>query len=220
MADPSAAAGLRIGGLEPVSFCDWPEQIVATVFLQGCPWRCPYCHNPDLLPAGREARLSWDDVLGFLERRRGLLDGVVFSGGEPTAQAGLEAAIGDVRQRGFRVGLHTAGPYPDRLKRLLPLIDWVGLDIKAPFDDYETITQVPRSGEKARRSLMALLESGVDYSLRTTVHPELLDSAAIARISGELAGLAADATHSQPYRDVGVDQSAMAAALAAMRPGR
>ncbi|TPW28040.1 anaerobic ribonucleoside-triphosphate reductase activating protein [Martelella alba] len=217
MTDGRSAADLRIGGFERISFCDWPGQIAATVFLQGCPWRCPYCHNPGLLPAGRAGALEWRDILAFLETRRGLLDGVVFSGGEPTAQAGLDVAIQDVRLLGFRIGLHTAGPYPDRLKRLLPLVDWVGLDIKAPFGNYEAITQVPRSGEKAHSSLMALLASGVDYELRTTVHSGLLDTAQTARIAEELAALGAQPTRIQPYRETGVDKAVMASAL--LEPG-
>lgn len=74
---------IRVGGFEGLSLCDWPGEIVATVFCQGCPWDCTYCHNPELLPATGTRELSWQGILAFLETRRGLLDGVVFSGGEP-----------------------------------------------------------------------------------------------------------------------------------------
>jgi pyruvate formate lyase activating enzyme len=149
-------AELRVGGLSRLSSCDWPGQLVATVFLQGCPWRCRYCHNPHLLPAPGDGEIAWREVLAFLEARRGLLDGVVFSGGEPTVQAALPAAMRTVRALGFGVGLHTGGPTPERLKAVLPLVDWVGFDVKAPFADYARITGVASSGEAARLSLTHL----------------------------------------------------------------
>jgi len=125
-------------------------------------------------------------VVKFLKRRQGLLDAVVFSGGEPTLQAALPDAIREVRALGFRIGLHTAAPYPHQIKALLPLLDWVGLDIKAPFDQYEAITGVPGSGEKAREGLTLLLESGVDYEVRTTVHARLHSAADLLRLADEL----------------------------------
>ncbi|PKO61543.1 MAG: anaerobic ribonucleoside-triphosphate reductase activating protein, partial [Betaproteobacteria bacterium HGW-Betaproteobacteria-17] len=140
---------LHVGGLTPLSTTDWPGMLAAVVFCQGCPWRCGYCHNPDLIPARGDHEIPWEDVLAFLRRRRGLLDGVVFSGGEPTAQAGLLDAMREVRELGFKIGLHTGGMYPQRLAAVLPLVDWVGLDVKAPFADYPRVTSVTGSGERA-----------------------------------------------------------------------
>lgn len=180
---------LRVGGLERLSMCDWPGQLAATVFCQGCPWDCPYCHNPHLLPVKGQQEIPWGEILGFLKRRRGLLDGIVFSGGEPTLQAALPSAIAEVRAMGFRIGLHTAGPYPGRLAAVLPLVDWVGFDIKAPFAEYRGITQVPGSGAKALESLRHLLASNVPYEVRTTVHPALLDETALERLLADLRGL-------------------------------
>ena len=99
---------------------------------------------------------------------------MVFSGGEPTLSSGLLPAIHQVRALGFRVGLHSAGLLAERLAGLLPFVDWIGLDIKAAFADYARLTGVPESGEKARASLLSLLASGVDYEVRTTVHPALM----------------------------------------------
>lgn len=161
---------LRIGGLTPYSATDYPGCFSAVVFCQGCPWRCRYCHNPHLLPADAPPAMAWDEVVYFLGRRRGLLDAVVFSGGEPTLQDGLAEAARAVKALGFKVGLHTADMYPERLRELLPLFDWVGMDIKAPFADYEQITSVAGSGAKARVSARWILDSGVDYEFRTTVH--------------------------------------------------
>lgn len=200
----TAKERFRVGGFESLSFCDWPGEIVATVFAQGCPWDCPYCHNPHLLTAIGSNELDWTDILGFLETRRGLLDGVVFSGGEPTLQRGLGAAIADVRAMGYRIGLHSGGPYPQRLAAILPLVDWVGFDIKATFTDYDRITRVPGSGLKARKSLELLLESGVDYELRTTLDPSLLDNKAIAMIRAELAAYGTVSHKLQQYRPIGI----------------
>jgi pyruvate formate lyase activating enzyme len=161
--------------------------LAAVVFCQGCPWRCGYCHNPDLIPPRGEQEISWADVLAFLHRRQGLLDGVVFSGGEPTLQAGLLDAMREVRALGFKVGLHTGGAYPQHLAAVLPLVDWVGLDVKAPFADYARTTGVPGSGERARTSLQQVLESGVAYEIRTTVHPALLGDTELANVARDLA---------------------------------
>lgn len=178
---------LRVGGLTPLTTTDWPGKLAAVVFCQGCPWRCRYCHNPHLIPPRGQTEIPWDEVLAFLRRRRGLLDGVVFSGGEPTAQGGLADAMRAVRALGFGVGLHTGGAYPRRLADVLPLVDWVGLDAKAPFDDYARITGVAGSGEPARESLDLLLASGVAHEVRTTVHPALLSADEVAALAATLA---------------------------------
>lgn len=171
---PDPDCNLRVGGLTALSATDYPGCLSAVVFCQGCPWRCAYCHNPHLLPRHGEHRLAWLDVMAFLERRRGLLDAVVFSGGEPTLQAALPNAMRAVRNMGFKIGLHTAGIYPARLRRLLPLVDWVGLDIKAPFNDYPKTTGVRGSGERALQSLKMVIASGVAHEFRTTVSAGLL----------------------------------------------
>ena len=88
---------IRIGGMTPLTSIDFPGHLAAVLYLQGCPWRCGYCHNPELIPARSEVRIGWEEVLAFLQRRRGLLDGVVFSGGEPTSQAELLEAIASVQ---------------------------------------------------------------------------------------------------------------------------
>ncbi len=164
---------LRVSGLTRMTTIDFPGQLAAVVFCQGCPWRCGYCHNPDLLDPTAPAALQWDEVLVFLRQRQGLLDAVVFSGGEPLLQPGLLAALQQVRALGFATGLHTGGMYPERLAAALPLLDWVGLDIKALEADYPRITATPGSGAKAFAGLAALLASGVAFECRTTWHPGL-----------------------------------------------
>jgi len=158
---------LRVGGLTRLSASDYPGKLAAVVFCQGCAWRCGYCHNPELQPARGKAELPWTRVVSFLERRRGLLDAVVFSGGEPTLQASLREAMQEVKAMGFLVGLHTAGMVPRRLAEVLPLVDWVGMDVKAPFEEHERVTGARGSARRARASLRLLRASGVACELHT-----------------------------------------------------
>ena len=165
---------LKIGGLTRLSSCDWPGQLAATVFCQGCAWDCPYCHNPDLRAIEAKQLLPWASVRDFLQMRKGLLDAVVFSGGEPLLQPALSDVVAEVQSLGFRVGLHTTGMLPDRFAALLPLLDWVGFDIKAPFANYARVTGMAHSGDKAFESLRRLLAANISYEVRTTLHPVLL----------------------------------------------
>ncbi|QWW20561.1 anaerobic ribonucleoside-triphosphate reductase activating protein [Schaalia sp. 19OD2882] len=158
-----------------MSGVDWPGKLVATVFCQGCPWACPYCHNHAIIDPRIPGVVAWGSVEELLGRRHGLLDGVVFSGGEATRQVALGAAMARVREMGFLVGLHTAGPYPGRLSDLVGrgLIDWVGIDVKAlPGPSYEGEAGRPGAGERAWESLGVVLSHlQVDHEVRLTVHP-------------------------------------------------
>lgn len=195
------ATALRIAGMSRFSGVDWPGRLVATLFLQGCPWDCRYCHNPDLIDPHAPGSLSWPRVLAFLRRRRGKLDGVVFSGGEPTMQPSLGAAIAEVRALGFAVGLHTAGAFPAQLASVLGDVDWVGLDIKAAPEDYAAVTARRGSGIHAWRSLRLVLDAAkargsqgarargerqLSYEVRTTVHPSLTDAARLRTLGEQL----------------------------------
>ncbi len=162
---------LRVGGLVPLTTIDYPGELAAVVFCQGCAWRCRYCHNSALMDPKADTAIAWAEIINFLERRRGLLDAVVFSGGEPTLQSALPDAMREVRAFGFKVGLHTAGPYPRRLATLLPLLDWVALDIKALPQGYPEVTGVAGSGEGPWRSLRLIQDAGVPLEVRTTLMP-------------------------------------------------
>lgn len=141
------------------------------VFCQGCPWRCGYCHNPHLQDF-KQGTIPWLQVRNFLAERQGLLEAVVFSGGEPLAQRALPQAMKEVRELGFLVGLHTAGCNTHRFTEVLPLLDWVGLDIKAPAARYREITGASGSGA-AYRCLGLLIAAGVPHQVRTTLDARL-----------------------------------------------
>lgn len=164
---------LKVGGITPFSATDYPGKLAAVVFVQGCPWRCGYCHNPHLQTRTEDSPVAWDDVLALLRRRVGLVDAVVFSGGEPTMDPALHGAIREVRALGYGIGLHTAGMYPRRLAEVLPWVDWVGMDIKATQQGYDTVTRVADSARAPWTSAELLLASGVAHEFRTTVHPAL-----------------------------------------------
>ncbi|MGB5776689.1 MAG: anaerobic ribonucleoside-triphosphate reductase activating protein [Sedimenticolaceae bacterium] len=178
---------LQVGGITPLTTIDFPGELAAVVFCQGCPWKCRYCQNTHLLPRSLHGAIPWQDVLDLLERRSGLLDAVVFSGGEPTLQRGLPVAAAEARSMGFKIGLHTAGCYPERLDELLPAVDWVGLDIKALPEDYPALTGVTGSGERALDSLDFLVESGVEHEVRVTVHDALLPNDRLRQLLNLLA---------------------------------
>jgi pyruvate formate lyase activating enzyme len=180
---------LRLGGLIRCSSVDYPGRLAAVVFLQGCPWRCSYCHNPGLLDANGETRLGWLEVRSFLQRRVGLLDAVVFSGGEPTLQPALGAALDEVRAMGFETALHTSGAYPERLAELLHRLDWVGLDVKAPWHKLSAVAGAPGSAARVRASLARLIESGVPFECRTTWHAGLFPPQDLHTLAGELAAV-------------------------------
>ena len=162
---------LRVGGLTPLSASDYPDRLAAVVFCQGCAWRCTYCHNPELLAFGGAKLVPWDSILAFLEKRRGLLDAVVFSGGEPTLQRSLPQAMRQVKAMDYLIGLHTAGIVPRMLERVLPLVDWVGMDLKADLSTHESITGVAGSAARAKRSMELIASSGVAYRFHTLAEP-------------------------------------------------
>ncbi|WP_227370082.1 anaerobic ribonucleoside-triphosphate reductase activating protein [Halomonas sp. M20] len=187
--DPIARVGIRlpIAGLTPMTTLDHPDHLACVVFLQGCPLRCGYCHNPQMLPSRRGKREEWEKILKFLENRRGLLDSVVFSGGEPTTHADLVAAMKDAKALGFKVGLHTAGVYPRRLETLLPWLDWVGFDVKGHVDDFEHIAGRLGTWPRHAQSLGLLLDSNIDLECRTTIHWRDFDLKAVERLALSLA---------------------------------
>ncbi len=216
------ARTLRIGGVVPFTSTDFPGKLAAVLFLQGCPWRCGYCHNPHLHAARGRREHDWAQTLRWIERRRGLLDAVVFSGGEPTSQPMLAAAVRTVREMGFAIGLHSGGAYPRRLAALLPDIDWIGLDLKAPLGDYPIVTNVLGSGASAYASLDIVLASGVRYEIRTTVHPALTSRAALVEIAEALKARGVTQWVLQPFRANGCASERLVASARegeAMDPG-
>jgi pyruvate formate lyase activating enzyme len=170
---------MLIGGLEKLSLSDFPGKLAAVVFTLGCNLRCGYCHNPGLVdPVQYPARIPVEDVLSFLSSRRGFLQGVVVSGGEPTIHAGLHGFLREVRSLGFSKKLDTNGTNPACLRELVSagLLDYVALDVKAPSGSYARITGVDIDTSLVVESLRFLSICGVDHEVRTTYGDTILSN--------------------------------------------
>lgn len=162
---------LQVARLHPFSGADWPGRTVATILTQGCPWRCGYCNQSELQDAQLAGRVDWSVIRAHLIANARKLDGVVFSGGEPTRQQALVPAMQEARQLGYAVGIHSAGAYPGRLGHALAHADWLALDVKAMPEGYEDITGKAAAGAKAWESLALAIEWGGPLEVRLTVDP-------------------------------------------------
>lgn len=169
---------MKIAGIQKCSMVDYPQKMAAVIFTRGCNLDCYFCHNHWLISHEDDAvQYREEDVLAFLEKRVGLLDAVVISGGEPTLQADLEDFLRKVRALGYPIKLDTNGTRPDVLARLIEegLVDFVAMDVKAPRARYEEICG-PVDTDAIDASIQMLLMGYVDYEFRTTLAPELSDS--------------------------------------------
>jgi pyruvate formate lyase activating enzyme len=167
---------MNIAAYQPFSLSDFPGKMTAVVFTQGCNFRCSYCHNPALLPFTGSSSAAVEEVLQFLEKRKGKLQGLVITGGEPTLQTGLIPFIKRVKELGCEVKLDTNGSRPGVLEELLKtgLINYAAMDIKAPLEKYAEVARVPIQQDRITRSIRLLMESGIAYEFRTTVAKNLL----------------------------------------------
>jgi pyruvate formate lyase activating enzyme len=168
---------MQIGGLQKVSLIEYPGEISAIAFAQGCNFRCPYCYNPELVdPDLYRECISEEVVFSFLERRKGKLDAVTITGGEPTIQHDLIDFIKCVRKIGYLIKLDTNGSYPDVLEKLISgqLVDYIAMDIKGPLHKYKTVTKSKIDEDKIRQSIEMIMKAGVPYEFRTTIPKKLL----------------------------------------------
>jgi pyruvate formate lyase activating enzyme len=182
---------VEIKGLEKFAPKDFPGFIASTVFLPGCSFRCPYCHNSGLvLKPETYATIPMDFFLAYLDSRRGWLEGVCVSGGEPLLEPGLEELLSIIKERDLLVKLDTNGSFPDRLEGLIraKLVDWIAMDIKAPLERYQEVTRSMVKTEDIERSAEFVRTSGLSYMFRTTVVPGLVGEDDILKISLWLSG--------------------------------
>lgn len=196
---------MSIHGLNKLTLLDYPGKVAATLFLGNCNFRCPFCHNSDLVLApGSQPVIDVEEVLKFLKKRQGILEGVCITGGEPTLYAGLEELIRAIRQLGYMVKLDTNGYRPSVLKDLVNkgLVDMVAMDIKADQAGYATsagLTNMDLS--RIEESVQFLLEGHVPYEFRTTVVKELHSIETFENIGKWIVGC--DAYYLQSYKDSG-----------------
>ncbi len=180
-----------IGGLQRFSLIDYPGKISAIVFTRGCNFRCPYCHNPELVDPQRYAE-PWqeEEYWAFLQSRTQKLDAVVVTGGEPTLQEDLEPFLEKIRKMGFLIKLDTNGSNPDVLKDLLSanLVDYIAMDIKAPLEKYSEVAKVPIDKTDIQESIELIKQSTVDHEFRTTIARNILSREDIVNIAKMLQG--------------------------------
>ncbi|MEK6843562.1 MAG: anaerobic ribonucleoside-triphosphate reductase activating protein [Candidatus Micrarchaeota archaeon] len=170
---------MLIKGFVPLSLIDYPGKLSCILFLYGCNIRCSYCQNPQLvLPSGvNTPNIEKETVMSFLEKRKGKLEGVVISGGEPCINPDLPEFLSEIRSHGYSVKLDTNGLWPERLKKILDekLADYIAMDVKAPLQKYEKVVGVRMDSNKISQSIEMIKNSGINYEFRTTVVPRLLN---------------------------------------------
>ncbi len=181
---------VQIGGLQKLTLLDYPGRVACTVFTVGCNFRCPFCHNSGLLSCAAAPEYSESEILRFLESRRGRLEGVCVSGGEPLLQRDLPEFLRRIKDLGYPVKLDTNGSFPDRLRRVVEdgLVDYVAMDVKNSPARYAETTGVSLYGEAVARSVAYLQSGAVDCEFRTTVVRELHTPAEMADIGAWLRG--------------------------------
>jgi pyruvate formate lyase activating enzyme len=168
---------MKIGGLQKFSLLDYPKELSAIVFTQGCNFRCPYCHNPELVePRIYSPLLNTEKVLRFLYKRRKKLSAVVVTGGEPTLQEDLIPFLKILKAMRFKVKLDTNGALPDVLSKVIHAgaVDYIAMDLKAPLILYPALTQSDVDPNSVMRSMELIRLSGIEYEFRTTFAPQML----------------------------------------------
>lgn len=178
------------GGFQRSTLIDYPGKIAAMVYTIGCNFRCPYCHNPELVDETVEKTFSEQDILSFLEKRKNMLDGIVITGGEPTMHADLPGFMKKVKDLGFLVKLDSNGTHPDVLARAIEenLVDYIAMDIKSPLSKYSQTVARPVDVHAIRKSIDIIMSAPVEYEFRTTVIKALLSPADIIEIGQEVRG--------------------------------
>jgi pyruvate formate lyase activating enzyme len=181
---------MTFGGFQKFTLIDYPGKIACMVYTIGCNFRCPYCHNPELVDESIEERWSEKEILKFLDSRKGLLEGVVITGGEPTMHKNLPTFIRKVKKRGFLVKLDSNGTNPKMLKKLinLKLVDYIAMDIKSPLAKYSQTIMHSVDTQSIRESIKIIMASPVSYEFRTTLIKVLLSPEDIINIGHEIMG--------------------------------
>lgn len=195
---------MRLCGMQKLTLLDYPGKTAAIIFTAGCNFRCPFCHNASLVTHIDESSLDEGSVLEFLKKRRGVLEGVVITGGEPLLHADLALFMRKIKTLGYAIKLDTNGSFPDRLAELVDdgLCDYVAMDIKAPLESYADVVGVDAIDTDAiRRSMELLLSGAVEYEFRTTVVKGLHTKDSIERIAHSISG--ARAYYLQAFKDSG-----------------
>jgi pyruvate formate lyase activating enzyme len=180
---------MKIGGLQKTSLLDYPDTISAIIWTVGCDFSCPFCYNRDIV-LDKVGILPEEEILSFLEKRKGMLDGLVISGGEPLIQKDIIEFAEKVKKLGYLIKIDTNGMHPEKLKELIDkkLVDYIAMDVKAPKNKYDKLTDVKTDIKKIEKSIEIIRNSAPDYEFKTTFIPELLTKEDIVSIAKWLKG--------------------------------
>ena len=181
---------MEFGGLQKLTVLDYPEHVACILFTKGCNFRCPFCHNAVLVENKTEENYSQEEILSFLNKRKGVLDGVNITGGEPLLHKDIGDFLKKVKELGYDVKIDTNGSYPERLKKLVDdgLVDYVAMDIKNIPEKYAITAGVEVPLEKIEESIDFLMSGAVDYEFRTTVTKEFHTPQDIEKIARRISG--------------------------------
>ena len=180
---------MKIGGFQKTSLLDYPDQISAIVWTVGCNFKCPFCYNKNLVDGNVEL-IPEDEILSFLKKRKGMLEALSISGGEPFLQKDIADFTAKVKKLGYLVKIDTNGMYPEKLKELIDnkLVDYIAMDVKAPKDKYNTLAGVKVDISNIEKSIDIIKNNASDYEFKTTFVPDLLKKEDIIKIAKWLEG--------------------------------
>src|SRR3989344_2598440 len=178
------------GGFEKFTLIDYPSKMASMVYTIGFNFRCPYCHNPELVDETVEHTWSEKEILEFLKKRKGMLDGLVITGGEPTMHKDLPAFVKKVKKLGYLVKLDSNGTNPKMLEQLIRagLVDYIAMDVKAPLSKYKETVSHPVDTQAIRKSIDLIMASEIPYEFRTTLVRALTSPKDIIKIGKEIKG--------------------------------
>ena len=193
---------MKICGLNKTTLLDYPGCVAATIFLGGCNFRCPFCHNGDLvLQSGKMPSYDEDEVFRFLQKRKNVLEGVCITGGEPTLHRELPFFVRKIKELGYMVKLDTNGSNPDMVRTLIEekLVDYIAMDIKAPVCDYDKVSGASVDIDAIKMTVELLKEGKIPYEFRTTIVKELHSKASVLEIGRWISG--AENYYLQSYQE-------------------
>jgi len=180
---------MNIGGFQKTTLLDYPKHLSAIIWTVGCNFRCPFCYNIELVKEKAEL-FSEKEILKFLEQKKGFLEALVISGGEPFLQKDLELFCKKVKKLGYKIKIDTNGTYPKKLQELIDkkLVDYISMDVKAPKEKYDKLSGIKTDIKKIEESIKIIQKSGLDYEFKTTFTPKLLTKNDIIKIAKWIKG--------------------------------
>ncbi len=162
---------MKIAGFQKLTLLDYPSKVACIIFTQGCNYKCPYCQNSGLIDHSNEDLIDEEEIFKYLDKRKGVIDGIVISGGEPTIQKDLKSFMEKVKEKGFLIKLDTNGSNPNFVEEVIneKLVDYIAMDIKNVLEEYKDVTNVNPNIVNLKRSIEIIKNSNIEHEFRTTI---------------------------------------------------